>query len=121
MIKYLTLILIVSITLSTNWLAASNEKHGSKAHWGYEGQEGPNNWGDLSPNYNTCKVGRSQSPINITKTIKQDLGYIEFHYSKTPLKIVNNGHTIQVNYSSPSYIITGGKIQALAISFPQPK
>jgi carbonic anhydrase len=39
---------------------------------------------------------------------------ILFHYKPSPLKIVNNGHTIQVNYAPGSYAELGGKRYELA-------
>ena len=35
------------------------------AHWGYTGKIGPAYWGDLSPAYIMCKIGKNQSPIDI--------------------------------------------------------
>lgn len=37
--------------------------HGT--HWGYTGHDGAQNWGNLAPEYSTCKDGKNQSPINI--------------------------------------------------------
>lgn len=34
-------------------------------HWTYEGEEGPENWGELDPTYATCSAGKSQSPIDV--------------------------------------------------------
>ena len=31
-------------------------------HWTYEGEEGPEKCGNLSPDYGTCSLGKSQSP-----------------------------------------------------------
>ncbi|MCI4625148.1 MAG: carbonic anhydrase family protein [Candidatus Magnetoovum sp. WYHC-5] len=79
------------------------------AHWTYEGAEGPEHWGDLSPTYATCKIGKSQSPIDIPKVEAATETAIAFSYAQTPLKIINNGHTIQVNYSPNSTITINGK------------
>ncbi len=82
-------------------------------HWSYEGKDGPRNWGNLSPDFVTCKTGMSQSPIDISQTVKVNLGPIEFDYKNDFLKIINNGHTIQVNHSSNSYIRVAGKVYKL--------
>src|SRR5688572_2975110 len=37
-------------------------------HWSYSGEEGPSAWSTLSPVYSLCGDGKSQSPINISKT-----------------------------------------------------
>lgn len=86
--------------------------HGG-AHWGYAGAEGPGSWGSLSPEYAVCGSGLSQSPIDIGKTVPAALGDIEFDYKSDTLKVVNNGHTIQVNHSGGSHIRVGGKTYKL--------
>jgi methyl-accepting chemotaxis protein/carbonic anhydrase len=94
---------------------------GGGAHWGYNGHEGPANWGDLAPEYAVCKTGLSQSPINIDQTIPADLAAIQFAYQEVPLKIVNNGHTVQVNYPAGSSIVADGKsYQLLQFHFHSP-
>ena len=79
------------------------------AHWTYEGAEGPTSWGKLDTAYATCGVGKSQSPIDITNPTMQDLSNIVFHYQPSEVKILNNGHTVQVNYDPGSYIEIAGQ------------
>jgi len=79
----------------------------SGPHWGYEGHEGPAHWGTMHKDYASCGLGHKQSPINITETIKEKLPAIEFNYQPSALKIVNNGHTVQVNYADGSSIKIG--------------
>ncbi len=84
---------------------------GGATHWGYTGHEAPQNWGELSPDYSTCKNGRSQSPINISKNgvvATTRLENIEFNYKSDANEIVNNGHTIQVNVKDGSSIKIDG-------------
>ncbi|MDT8403855.1 carbonic anhydrase family protein [Sulfuriflexus sp.] len=81
----------------------------SKSAWGYDGPQGPAHWGDLAAEYATCKTGKSQSPINIITAKPAQLAGLRFHYQATDLDIVNNGHTIQVNYAAGSSIEVGGK------------
>ncbi|MBI1728995.1 carbonic anhydrase family protein [Candidatus Acetothermia bacterium] len=80
------------------------------ADWGYEGKTGPDFWGGLSEDFALCAAGKSQSPINIVDSVatRADLKDIEFHYDETALTILNNGHTIEVEYDSGSYIILDG-------------
>jgi carbonic anhydrase len=79
----------------------------SGPHWGYEGHEGPANWGTMHKDYASCGLGHKQSPINISETTKEKLPAIEFNYQPSALKIVNNGHTVQVNYADGSSIKIG--------------
>ncbi|MCG6552974.1 MAG: carbonic anhydrase [Candidatus Magnetominusculus sp. LBB02] len=95
---------------------------GHKAHWGYEGEGGPIHWGDLSSEYAVCKTGNHQSPVDIseTKNTPKKISY-KVNYKAAPLKIVNNGHTIQVNYAPGSTIsINGQSYQLLQFHFHHP-
>lgn len=78
------------------------------AHWTYEGEEGPGAWGELDEAYATCKLGHEQSPIDIRNAQVSVLDPIRFDYHASPLRIVDNGHTIVVNYASGSSITVGG-------------
>jgi carbonic anhydrase len=70
---------------------------GHKPHWSYEGETGPENWGELSPDFKVCQLGLEQTPIDLTSSVKGEAGSISFDYRPLPLRILNNGHTIQVN------------------------
>lgn len=77
-------------------------------HWTYEGEEGPDHWGELDASYATCSQGKSQSPIDVANPSEQDLTNISFHYQPSQVTILNNGHTVQVNYDPGSYIELDG-------------
>ena len=55
--------LIVSTLLAGAALAASPIAM-AQAHWTYEGEAGPENWGKLDPKFVMCGIGRNQSPID---------------------------------------------------------
>jgi len=79
-------------------------------HWDYEGGAGPAHWAEISDEFGLCGSGRQQSPINISKETEMNLQALEFHYgASTNSKVINNGHTIQVDYASGSYAVIGGK------------
>lgn len=69
----------------------------SVPHWSYEGQAGPQHWGDLSLDYQTCHKGKFQSPINIRDTVAGHLPPLSLEFHTAAEKLVNNGHTLQVN------------------------
>lgn len=81
--------------------------NGGAVHWAYDGNTGPDHWGDLADEFITCSTGTSQSPIDIFGTNQPQPASIEFNYHATPLSILNNGHTLQVNYAPGSYINIG--------------
>ena len=80
------------------------EKH--VAHWDYEGEMGPEHWGKEFP---TCGKGKSQSPLNIKGPFEKVRFTVVPEYKLGPLKILNNGHTIQVNVTPGSKIRIDGK------------
>jgi Carbonic anhydrase len=77
-------------------------------HWAYAGHGGPAEWGELDSAFATCKLGKFQSPIDIRDAKAADLPAIKFDYKASPLKVIDNGHTIQVNYAPGSSIDVGG-------------
>lgn len=90
-------------------------------HWTYEGEEGPAHWGTLSPDYATCSTGTSQSPIDITSPAQADLTNLAFHYQPSKVNILNNGHTVQVNYDEGSYMeLDGVRYDLLQFHFHAP-
>lgn len=81
--------------------------HGA-AHWGYEGATGPAAWGKMSPANKACAIGVEQTPIDLRSAIPAKLGGPELSYRPTPTKIVNNGHTVQVNCAPGSMAMLDG-------------
>ena len=66
--------------------------------WNYDGDHGPKHWAELAPDFGECARGKAQSPINISHaTARDDLPDLDVHYHTAPLRILNNGHTVQVN------------------------
>jgi len=80
-----------------------------KSHWAYSGAEGPEHWGALSPDFAVCSAGKSQSPVDLRNAVRSDLQPIEFHYHAGGNEIVNNGHTVQVNYAPGSKLSIDGR------------
>ncbi|HEX9989835.1 MAG TPA: carbonic anhydrase family protein [Chloroflexia bacterium] len=78
-------------------------------HWTYEGHEGPEHWGELSKDYAACSEGHEQSPINIPSSAPTNPFGILFNYMPSKLNVVNNGHTIQINYDAGSSIMVDGE------------
>jgi len=78
-------------------------------HWGYSGAEGPSAWSSLNSEYKLCQSGTRQSPIDIKDAKQESLPTIQFDYKPATLNVVNNGHTILVNYPAGSFITVGDK------------
>ncbi len=89
---------------------AQKDSHGAAsthaAHWEYQGAMGPENWGKEFP---TCGRGKSQAPLNIKGPFEKVRFNVAPDYKQGQLKVVNNGHTIQVNVPGGSKIRIDGK------------
>ena len=93
----------------------SKGKHKHDAVWGYTGNQGPEYWGTLSPTYHLAKDGKQQSPIDIaTKdTVNKSLPPLKFNYREENVSAINNGHSIQHNEESGSFLHVGEKVYSL--------
>lgn len=102
---------------------ASADAHGGEVHWGYEGENGPQNWGKLKPEFNVCAIGKRQSPINIEEsaTLQGPAEPLQFNYTASSGTVVNNGHTIQVDLAGDnSLTVRGSTYRLLQFHFHTP-
>ncbi len=101
-------VLLFALALSATGCASLPHGAAHKAHWGYSGAEGPAQWGSLSPEYQTCGTGMNQSPIDLAAPVEADLAPLTLSYAKGGSEVVNNGHTVQVNYQPGSTLTVDG-------------
>ena len=80
----------------------------SPPHWSYEGEAGAGHWGELSADFKSCEFGVQQSPIDLADPVTAQLGGLDIAYHDMKLRIINNGHTIQVNADPGSLCVIGG-------------
>jgi carbonic anhydrase len=83
--------------------------HAEGAHWGYGGEGGPEKWGSLKSDNRLCSFGQRQSPIDIRDGIKVELEPIQFDYRATQFRVIDNGHTVQVNLEPGNSIVIGSR------------
>lgn len=106
---------------STGKAAPAAAGHGAEIHWSYEGQGGPERWGQLRPDFNKCATGTRQSPIDIREGIAVDLEPIAFDYKPSNFSVIDNGHTVQVNVAQGNAIqIMGRRYELLQFHFHRP-
>ena len=88
------------------WCAAADA-----ARWSHTGPNGPAKWGKLDKDFALCATGTTQSPIDIPDAAarKGDIPALLFNYKAVPLKIIDDGHSIQVNYAADSWVSVAGK------------
>ncbi len=73
-------------------------------HWSYEGEEGPEHWGELSEDFSMCSEGWNQSPINLVNDVHANLPELKFEYYSSLVDEINNGHSIQQNIKPGSFV-----------------
>ena len=86
---FLALLIVMVIGLLA-YTDSEAGKGGHAAHWGYEGEGGPEHWGEMKKEYAACSKGTSQSPIDISEPTGGKLSKINFDYKPTKLNILNN-------------------------------
>ncbi len=94
---------------------------GHDLHWEYNGAAGPQSWGQLKPEFQACSTGKRQSPIDIRDGIKVQLEPIQFDYRATPFRVIDNGHTVQVNLDPGNSItVSGRRYELVQFHFHRP-
>ena len=97
-------------SMAVAFVLVAGSSMAADVHWSYTGEVAPAHWSELDPAYEMCAKGMNQSPIDLTGFVEADLAPITFHYTGLATEVVNNGHTIQANYTAGSTIEVAGKI-----------
>ncbi len=94
----------------------------SNAHWSYTGENNPEKWGDIAPEFHACKYGKYQSPIDITDAFKVNTTQpLQFHYTNKASNVINNGHSIQVNFDDGGFFtLEGVQYKLVQVHFHTP-
>lgn len=86
-------------------------------HWGYGPDDGPASWGGMNAEWTACSSGEAQSPIDIRDvTSAAAIPGLALAFPETSirivrqeyvLKVLDNGHTIQVNVDAADTLTIG--------------
>lgn len=96
---------IIITVISSNQYRSLAET--DETHWEYGGASNASKWGELSPEFESCEIGRDQSPINLDDPDSyqpEELAEIQFNYQPSTVEVINNSHTVVVNYEPGSTI-----------------
>ena len=111
---------VLASNLACGWALAQSAAHPAP-HWSYAGKSGPTHWAELESEFSSCKLGKTQSPIDIHAAKASALAPIAFQYTPGAAEIVNNGHTVQVNLSGGGDIkLASGDYKLLQFHFHTP-
>lgn len=97
-------------TIRSSHAPSSTPMSGSvpgQAHWDYVGENNPESWAQLKPEFSKCSTGKRQSPIDIRDGIHVDLAPVAVDYKPGGFRVLDNGHTVQVNVAPGNSIEVG--------------
>jgi carbonic anhydrase len=90
-------------------------------HWDYEGDAGPQNWAAIKPEFSKCGSGTRQSPIDIRDGISVQLDPVVFDYKPSAFRVIDNGHTVQVNVAPGNSIeVMNRRFELVQFHFHRP-
>jgi carbonic anhydrase len=93
----------------------------SQVHWSYDGEAGPQAWSRLHPEFAACGSGQRQSPIDVRDSIHVQLDPVEFDYRPSSFRVIDNGHTVQVNVAAGNAIaVMGRRYELVQFHFHRP-
>jgi len=83
---------------------------GKESEFTYDMQSktGPDNWGNIKPEWHLCKKGSMQSPIDLLNDKAQkvtNLGELKIKYKPSKAIVINSGHDIMVSQYQKYLII----------------
>jgi carbonic anhydrase len=105
--KRKAMLLVIGLTALSSVGYGAGDHPGHGTHWGYKGEIGPDRWVTLKPEFSTCS-GKNQSPINLIGILEAEMKPVEFGYKEGGYEVINNGHSIQVNFEAGSSISMDG-------------
>ena len=103
---------IVGLLLVAGGASLAAEHAGTSPHWDYAGKRGPAHWATLDAAFAAC-AGHKQSPVDLTHFTDVALPPITFDYKAGGRDVINNGHTVQVDYDPGSSLAVDNTVFAL--------
>ncbi|WP_258105391.1 carbonic anhydrase [Marinoscillum sp. MHG1-6] len=108
-----TSLLFLSAIMIHHKVDSNLPKVENSVYWTYSGDQGPDHWSELNPEYSDCS-GERQSPVDIDAThcINQQK---ELYFSYHPFyaELFNNGHTLMERIMEPKSMHFDGEEYSL--------
>ena len=69
---------------------SDDQRQGHAAHWGYEADDGPDDWSSMDSEWILCAEGLAQSPIDLANATEIELPAAEIHTpSEQEVEVLN--------------------------------
>jgi carbonic anhydrase len=111
------------LLVSSNSAVASDNSQPNYYPWSYEGEKGPEHWGELDPSFELCSKGTEQSPINFESADVKKAGEDFFiKYEPTEFEFVDRRYTLETQPQSGKnrLKLNGEKYKLLQLHFHYP-
>ncbi|KAL9318203.1 hypothetical protein ACSQ67_014720 [Phaseolus vulgaris] len=95
------IILAIIVLHSTPWISAQEVEDESEFDYLKGSEKGPSRWGELKKEWETCKSGKMQSPIDLSShrvKVVPKLGELKKHYKPQNATVKNRGHDIELKW-----------------------
>jgi len=80
-----------------------------KRRWGYIGDSAPEHWYDFSPDYQACRMGTRQSPVDIANGVLEgNPRDLVFRYGPVNVRVFDAGYNLQADVGVGLYLELGG-------------
>lgn len=93
---------------SDNSTDTGEESAAEVEEFGYEGDIGPEFWGELDPEWEVCATGNEQSPIDLGPAESAELDAVTITYVPVTASVADVGATIKATFSPGSSILVDG-------------
>ena len=108
----------IAFLIASVALVAAGE---DEPHWSYTGEDGPDHWAELSPDWGICAKGKNQSPIDVVTNLDANLPELIFDYKPNTVREINNGRSIQEQIQPGSFLrFNDQKVELLQFHFHVP-
>jgi carbonic anhydrase len=100
---------VESMDLSKSKNLSGNNESAQSLDWSYEGETGPDKWGQLSPDFEQCMTGLNQSPIDIPRHAFLTRNWLKGDWKTESGKIFVDGKSIRLDLAGKSRLHSGKK------------
>ncbi|MGB5833699.1 MAG: carbonic anhydrase family protein [Thiohalocapsa sp.] len=92
------------------WQSDLGANQTAEGMWSHVGENGPERWGELSPKFAACALGRSQSPVSLNAATAMGVPChpLRFRYRSSSLHATNDGQALRLGYDRGSYLVVDG-------------